>query len=434
MRTPKRRKRELIDRESELSNAVDRENDAAAEPAITARDLQGLKFFRRIRPLLESLHDVGAQRDKSSNRDLHMDQYCVLVLMWMFNPVLTSLRGLQQASTLADVQKKFGVGRSSLGSLSESVAIFDPERLKQIATTLATEVPSADPSRFDVIGKQLTAVDGSVFKTVIRVASLAWLPSKGNGKNKGTPVGGYRMHTHFEVLRGVPERIDATPAKPMGQNDEKAVLASVLKPDRCYVTDRGYAKFELFNQINAVGSSYICRARDNSTPKMLKDRELTEADRRAGVRIDCEVVLGAHTSSAKTVATDHAVRYIEIEVAAHVRTGRGGNNCDGRLRLVTNLMDVPADLIAEAYRLRWLVELFFRMMKQLLGCRHLLSTKRGGVEIQMYLAIIACLLILIYTGSQPNKRTYEMICFYLLGWASLEELEAHIAKLKAKSA
>ena len=48
-----------------------------------------------------------------------------------------------------------------------------------------------------------------------------------------------------------------------------------------------------------------------------------------------------------------------------------------------------------------------------------------GVEIQMYLAIIACLLILIYTGGQPNKRTYEMICFYLLGWARLEELEAH---------
>jgi len=52
----------------------------------------------------------------------------------------------------------------------------------------------------------------------------------------------------------------------------------------------------------------------------------------------------------------------------------------------------------------------------------------------MYLAIIACLLILIYTGGQPNKRTYEMICFYLLGWATLEELEAHIEKLKPKSA
>ena len=72
------------------------------------------------------------------------------------------------------------------------------------------------------------------------------------------------------------------------------------------------------------------------------------------------------------------------------------------------------------------------MIKQLLRCRHLLSTKPGGVEIQMYLAIIACLLILIYTGGQPNKRTYEMICFYLLGWASLAELEAHIEKLNQK--
>jgi len=105
------------------------------------------------------------------------------------------------------------------------------------------------------------------------------------------------------------------------------------------------------NQINAIGSSYICRARDNSTPNILKDRELTEAARAAGVVIDREMVLGANTCKSKTVATDHPVRYIEMEVPAHVRTGRGGNHCDGRLRLVTNLMEVPAELIAEAYRL-----------------------------------------------------------------------------------
>ena len=102
---------------------------------------------------------------------LTVDQNGVLVLMWLFNPILTSLRGLQQAGELESVQKKFGVGRASLGSLSESVTIFDPEPLKQIAATLATKVESADPSRFDVIGKQLTAVDGSVFKTAVRVAS-----------------------------------------------------------------------------------------------------------------------------------------------------------------------------------------------------------------------------------------------------------------------
>ncbi|QDV62993.1 IS4 family transposase [Crateriforma conspicua] len=420
---------------SPTTESLGSDRDAASEdsPDIRAAELQGLKFFKKIRPLLDSLHEIGTARDKSCNRDLHMDQYGVLVLMWMFNPILTSLRGLQQASTLKDVQKKFGVGRASLGSLSESVSIFDPEPLKKIAAELATEVPSADPSKFDVIGHQLTAVDGSVFKTAVRVASLAWLPDKAGGTTKGRSVDGYRMHTHFEILRGIPERIDATPAKPKGKDDEKAVLASVLQPDRCYVIDRGYAKFELFNQINAARSSYICRARDNSTPKILCERDLTAADRDAGVRIDREVVLGAHTSNRKTVASDHPVRYIEIEVPPHVRTGSKGSHCDGRLRLVTNLMDVPAELIAEAYRLRWLIELFFRMIKQLLGCRHLLSTKPAGVEIQMYLAIIACLLILIYTGGQPNKRTYEMICFYLLGWASLEELEAHIKKLKPKA-
>ena len=405
---------------------------ATSQPSIKASDLSGLKYFKEIRPLLESLHGIGAERDRAQNRELHMDQYACLVLMWLFNPILTSLRGLQQASQLEAVQNKLGVRRASLGSLSESVTVFDPEPLKQIAATLATEVPSANASRFDAIGKQLTAVDGSVFKTAVRVAALAWLPSKGNGTTQGSAVDGYRMHTHFEILRGIPERIDATPALPKGKDDEKAVLASVLKPDRCYVMDRGYAKFELFNQIHAVESSYICRVRDNSTPKILKQRELTDEDRAAGVRVDWEVVLGGHTANGKTVASDHPVRYIEIEVPAHVRTGKGGANSDGKLRIVTDVMDVPAELIAEAYRLRWLIELFFRMIKQLLGCRHLLSTKPGGVEIQMYLAIIACLLILIYTGGQPNKRTYEMICFYLLGWASLAELEAHIKKLQAK--
>ncbi|MBI1314509.1 transposase [bacterium] len=91
-------------------------------------------------------------------------------------------------------------------------------------------------------------------------------------------------------------------------------------------------------------------------------------------------------------------------------------------------LDVPAELISQLYRHRWLIELFFRMFKQLLGCRHLLSTKHNGVEIQAYCAIIACLLILIHAGRTPTKRTFEMICFSLSGWASFDELERHIAK------
>jgi len=411
------------------SIGADDQEPSSLKPSIDAKDLQGLKFFKKVRPLLKTLHGIGTQRDRAGNRDLHMDEYCVLVLMWLFNPILTSLRGLQQASELESVQRKFGVGRASLGSLSESVSLFDPEPLKAIAEQLTRQTKDADPSRFDVVGQKLTAVDGSVFNTAVRVARLAWIPRK-----KGGQVSAYRMHTQFEILRGLPTRMDTTPANPKGKNDERAVLADTLAPNHCYVIDRGYAKFELFNQIHAIGSSYVCRTRDNGKRKIITERPLTDADCSAGVVSDTEVIFGHGATNKATQPTDHPVRLIEIQVAAHVRTGSSGSNSDGRLRIATSLMDVPAELIAEIYKLRWLIELFFRMFKQLLGCRHLLSTKPNGVEIQMYLAIIACLLILIYTGGQPNKRTYEMICFYMMDWASLEELEAHIKKLKAKNA
>jgi hypothetical protein len=81
-----------------------------------------------------------------------------------------------------------------------------------------------------------------------------------------------------------------------------------------------------------------------------------------------------------------------------------------------------------------MIEIFFRFLKHMLGCRHLLSTTPVGVEIQAYGAIIACLLIALWTGKQPTKRTYEMICFYFLGWADEEALRAPLAKLNKQVA
>jgi IS4 transposase len=391
------------------------------------QDVAGLKYFRQLQPLLARLHDIGTERDVAGNRDLHMDQYCTLILLWLFSPMVDSLRGLQQASTLDKVRKKFGVGRSSLGSLSESVTIFDPEPLKQIAAELAHQLPQASSSQFDPVGQPIIAVDGSVIDTVVEVARLSWLP-----RSKGKSLSAYRLHTHFEVLRGVPTRIDVTGAKPKGDADERAVLEKTIEPDRCYVMDRGYAKFTLWNAINAKDSSYVCRVRDNSAYEVQQTNELSDAAQTAGVLSDQVVLLGKTRPA--NARPDHPVRLISISAPRHTsrgktRSGSTGPNCDGVLRIATNRLDLPAELISEIYRLRWLIELFFRMFKQLLGCRHLLSTKQNGVEIQAYCAIIACLLILIHTGRTPTKRTFEMICFYLVGWASLEELEQHIAAL-----
>lgn len=398
--------------------------------SLTQSDIQGLKHFKQVRKLLKSLHAVGCDRDRANNRSLHMDEYCLGVLLYMFNPAITSLRGIQQASELKNVQKKLGIKRASLGSLSESVSVFDPTLLKHIAVNLAKGVPGQDSGEFSQIKQTITAVDGSVVDTLSRVAELAWVPKKGGGYKHA-----YRLHTQFEVLRGVPSRIDVTSANPKGEADERAVMGNTLESDRCYLIDRGYAKFKLFNDINHIGSSYVCRVRDNSSYEIEEQLLLSDEDIAEGVLSDQVVLIGATSSS--TAKPDHKIRIVEVQATPHTSRGKykggsTGHPSDGKMRLATNLLDVPAELISKLYRLRWMIELFFRTIKSMLHCSHLLSTKQNGVEIQSYMAIIACLIILIYTGGKPTKRTFEMICLYLQGWAELDELEAHIAKLKAK--
>ncbi len=135
-------------------------------------------------------------------------------------------------------------------------------------------------------------------------------------------------------------------------------------------------------------------------------------------------------SSKARIIPDHPVRIVTVKATPHCSSGgRTGPNCDGFLRIATNRLDLPAELLSEMYRLRWLIEHFFRMFKQLLGCRHLLSTKSNGVDIQVYCGIIACLLIMLYTGRQPTKRTFEMVCFFLSGWVSPEGLDLIQANL-----
>jgi hypothetical protein len=76
------------------------------------------------------------------------------------------------------------------------------------------------------------------------------------------------------------------------------------------------------------------------------------------------------------------------------------------------------------------IELFFRWLKCLLGCRHLLSQSENGVQLQVYMALIASLLISLWVGRAPTKRTYELRCFYLSGWASPQEVLTYIDRLQ----
>jgi len=396
------------------------------------RDITGLKFFNKLAPLLVRLHDDGCARDRAGNRELHYDQYCMLILLYLFNPTLASLRAVQQASELPNVQRKLGCSRAALGSLSEAATVFDPERLKAIIAELGTELQplGREPRLRDVPGV-LTAVDGTLLAALPTLMQASCLKrATGSGLVK------WRLHTHFEVDRHVPLRIDVTP-NGGGAHDERSVLERTIESDRTYVMDRGYAKFALFNKIVAAGSSYVCRVRDNSRYEVLEARELTEADRVLNVLSDQNVQIGKRGK--EHAGPDHPIRLLEIRTTPHSSRGKykGGStgpSTDGILRIATNLPDVPAEVIALIYIHRWTIEIFFRFFKHVLGCRHLLSHSRQGIEIQAYMAIIGCLLISLWTGRKPTLRTYEMVCHYFAGLAREEDLLAHLAKLKKHDA
>lgn len=406
--------------------------DAAAPNLLPESDLQGWKYFRRLRPLRARRHDAGCARDTAGKRRLHLDQYCALILLALFRPLARSLRGLRQARSLREVQEELGVHRASLGSLSEAAHVFDPDLLVPLIQELAGErTPTATDPRLKDVRHLITAVDSTPVK------ALPCLTEAMGSKTKDGHTRHYgRLHAPFEIDRHIPVRFDATDPTGRDGTDAKDVLRQHLQPDHGYLMDRWFAQCTPFDAIVAARSSYVCRLRDNSNFAVAAERPRTEAARAAGVVQDALVQLGM---GAKPAARPrHPVRLVVVTTTPHAkRGGRQGQTAGpprkGQLLLATSLLDVPAEVIALRYRHRWLIEIFFRFFKHVLGCQHLLSACPEGIAIPAYGALIAGLLISRWTGRPPALRTDEMLCWYFPGWATEEELLAHLEKLRRQA-
>jgi hypothetical protein len=391
---------------------------------IIESELQGFKYFKKLSQLLERLHTAGCQRDYAGNRLLHMDQYMMLMLLCMFSPVSKSLRSLQQASQLQKVQKKLGVPRSSLGSLSEAARVFDSNLLTDIIGELACELkPVPHSPVLDDVKAILTIVDGTLLKALPKTVEALLGDRNANA---------FKAHVHYDLFKSVPVKYELTD----GKAGEKAVFAENLEAGRLYVLDRGYAKYELLQQIMDAGSHFVCRICDVASFKVLHERQLTADDMQAGVLRDMEVLLG---SQPKEESLRQPVRVVKLKVAEQtqysaIKIKYEGKKTPDTMLVVTDRMDLSADCISLIYKCRWQIEIFFRFFKHVLGCRHLLSYCENGIKLEIYAAIIACLIIALYTGRKPTLRTYEMFCWYLNGWADEGEMAAHIDGLQKQTA
>lgn len=369
--------------------------------------LQGRRLIEPARRLLGGLRPYGAERDRAGNRKLFYDQYVALLLLYFFTPTLTSLRAIQNASNWEQTRRKLGVGRASLGALSEAASVFDPKYLRAVVQELACQATPLVQGREAQALEGLTAVDGTFFEALPRMAWALWQDATHRG---------VKLHLQFDVLRSVPCDALLTPAA----TSEPGQLRQMLQPKRFYVLDRGYASFELFAAILDAGSSLVARVKDNIAFEVQEERSLDEAARQAGVVRDA-VLARLGTAHHKNLFPVRPLRLVVVQT----QDRQGASE----LWLVTDRLDLSADLVALAYRHRWSVELFFRWLKCVLGTRHLVSHRTGGVTLQMYAALIVSLLITLRTRRKPTKRTFETIQFYLAGWVSDEEFDAHVASL-----
>jgi hypothetical protein len=190
--------------------------------------LQGQRLVQPVLKLITRLHDVGAERDRAGNRKLFYDQYITLLLMYFCSPALESLRALQQATGWEKTRQKLGIERAALGSLSEAARVFDAEMLRPILQELSAQAVPLTTGREAEALKGLTAVDGSIFAALSRMAWALWQDADHRG---------VKLHLHFDILKGVPADATVTPAA----CSEGAALAGSLQPGRLYVLDRGYA-------------------------------------------------------------------------------------------------------------------------------------------------------------------------------------------------
>ena len=368
-----------------------------------------LRQWRLIEAFGQQLQRLGPALPATSSwsdpeRKLQLAHYLGLFLFGLVNPILATTRSLCAASRLSRVQRELCGGQSvSLGSFSEAQHLTDAAWLEKLFVGLAAQVPGPPPRDPHQAWQQWFARDGSLLPALPR---MHWaLFGGGAAKKSGAPNNAVRLHLSFHLLDDKPAAAQIT----HGKTCERKTWKAQWERGAAYVGDRYYAEdYQCLRELHAKGCAYIVRLRDEAVVTVIEELPLTDADRAAGVVRQARVQLGRRPCD-----RIEGVRVVWVHSLSA-----------GELRLVTNLSvtEAPAQLISLMYRRRWQIEGFFKWLKCLLQCRHWLAESQQGVTVQLYLALIAALLLQLATGQRPNKRMLELIQLYQMGWATLEEL------------
>lgn len=371
-----------------------------AKKPVTEKDLSRFRLLGPFVTHLERAADRATLHPswQDPQRRLELTHYLSLFLFGLINPVLDSMRGLCAASHWQKVQAEVCAHPVSLGSFSEAQALLDPVLLAGVFQDLAAAYrPEAlqGDARLAEHQRVLTAVDSTLWEVLPRMAWAVW-------RTQGRVQRAVRLHVKFRLLEGQVSGAEVGHAN-IG---ERAAWQRSWVPGEIHVGDRNFGEdYDLLRLLRRREGHFVIRLRHNAQWVVEEVLPLHELDHAARVTWQGWVRLGK---------AGDGPRVRVVRVAAEKE----------ELLLVTDFGSeaLSAELVGVIYRRRWQVELFFRWLKCILGCRHWLAESEQGVALQVYLALIAAQLLLVYRGRRPTKREMELLQMYLLGWASVEEV------------
>jgi len=376
---------------------------ASSEPEPKRRKLPdhlaSIVAFEALEPHLAKLHGCDAH----GNRKLHHDDVLVAYLLAFYNATIRSLRTIELLAYDPRFAHHFERSTLKRSAFSDAGKTFDTPLLEPLIQQLYAQAPDlrhTDPKLRWLIEK-LRILDGSMFNVA---SDVAWAIAHRtrDGKNHR------RVRIDF-CLRVIDDTVDSLIVSGNRRGSEAASFIDQVQPGLIYIVDRNFVHFGFLNAVLAAPADFVLRARDNAPAvKVLQDLDLQPEDRAAGVIADQRVQLTG--SAGATDAPSQTLRQITL-LDEHGQT----------LVLLTSILDLSAAMIAQIYRWRWQIELFFRWLKTFAGMDHLISHSRNGITLQFYVAVIGMLLIYIKTGRKPDKYSLILLQQVAQG-ASMESL------------
>jgi hypothetical protein len=201
-----------------------------------------------------------------------------------------------------------------------------------------------------------------------------------------------KMHTLLDLRGSIPSFVSITHGK---VHDVKVLDRLIPEPGAIYVMDRAYLDFERLYLLNQCMAFFVIRSKKNTLMRRLYSREI---DKTTGLRCDQTIVLTGIKTRKQYPDRLRRVKYFDEEKARS-------------FSFISNNFIVPALVIAELYRCRWQVELFFKWIKQNLRIKAFYGTSENAVKAQIWIAVSVYVLVAIV---KKQMRLHDLSLYTIL--------------------